>query len=226
MGRSRCGGDRWQLAAVWYDNGVTTSVTVTPIYLNTGENYYFSVRATDNAANTASPVDSNGQQVSPTLSFSLSGTSITFADLNNTNSWTDTKTGDVTTSTNASAGYTVSAYLTDYLRSLAYPSVTIANFYGTWANPELWPAGTYGFGYTSNDTLVQGTNRFVGGTEYAFFSQTASGDVVADHTDAVNGSTGAVVNEVFTITYKVAVSQTQAASAYQTYATYIVTANY
>lgn len=219
-------GPTWQLGAVWYDNGAGTTVTVTPIYLNTGENYYFSVRATDNASNTASPVDSNGQQISPTLSFSLSGNTVTFADLNNTNSWTDTQTSTTTTSTNASSGYTAKAYITQLLTSLAYPTVTIANFYGTWANPEPWPSGTYGFGYTSNDTNVQGSNRFNSGTEFAGFSQTASGDVVADHTAAVNGQTGAVSGEEFIITYKVAVSNTQAATTYQTYVTYIVTANY
>ena len=219
-------GPTWQSGAVWYDNGAGTTVTMTPIYLNTGENYYFSVRATDNATNTASPQNSNGQQVSPTLSFSLSGNTVTFADLNNANNWTDTKTSTTTTSTNASSGYTAKAYITQLLTSLAYPSVTIANFYGTWANPEPWPLGTYGFGYTSNDANVQGSNRFAGGTQYAPFSQTASGDVVADHTDYINGQTGAVSNEQFIITYKVAVSNIQAASTYQTYVTYIVTANY
>ncbi len=220
------GAGSWQAGANWCDNAAGTSFTQNTLNLQTGVIYYNSVRATDNASNTASPVNSNGQQVSPTLSFTLSGNTITFDDLNNSNSWTDSKTGTVTTSTNASAGYNVSAYITQLLTSLAYPSQTIANFYGTWTNPEPWPSGTYGFGYTSSDTLVQGSNRFNSGTEYAAFSQTASGDVAADHTDAVNGSTGSVVNEQFTITYKVAVSTTQAASAYRTYAIYIATANY
>jgi len=110
------------------------------------------------------------------------------------------------------------------LRSLAYPSVTIPNFQGTYALPETWEAGEYGFGYTTNDTDVN-AGKFVG-SKYAAFSQTASGDAAADHQDAVNGSTGAVVDEQFIITYKVAVSQTQTASTYRTYAVYIVTANY
>lgn len=220
------GGSTWQLGESWVDNGVSTSVTVNPIYLQTGKNYYFSVRATDNAQNTASPVNSNGQQVSPTLSFSYDTNTITFADLNNANNWTDTKTNTFTSSTNAYSGYTIQGYITQLLTSLAYPSVTVDNFYGTWANPEPWPLGTYGFGYTSNDTLVQGSNRFNSGTEYAAFSQTASGDVVADHTDAVTGQTGAVSSEQFIITYKVAVSSSQVASEYQTFVIYTITANY
>ncbi len=220
------GGSTWQSGESWVDNGATTSVTVNPIYLHTGESYYFSVKATDNALNTASAVDSNGQQISPTLSFAYDTNTIAFDDLNNGNSWTDTKTNTFTTSTNAYSGYTIQGYFTQLLTSLAYPSETVANFYGTWLEPEPWPGGTYGFGYTSSDTLVQGSNRFNGGTEYAAFSQTASGDVVADHTDAVTGETGAVSSEEFILTYKVAVSQTQLASAYRTYVIYICTANY
>lgn len=221
-----------QAGANWCDNATDTSFTQNNLNLQTGVIYYVSVRATDNADNTASPVDSNGQQVLPTLSFTLSGNTITFADLNNASNWTDSKTSTVTTSTNASSGYTAKTYLTDYLRSLAYTGEYVSSFVGTWAAPAAWSnyckddAGDCGFGYTSNDPLVQGSNRFNNGLNYAGFIQTASGDVAADHTDAINGSTGAVVNEQFTITYKVSVSQTQPASAYQTFAVYVVTANY
>ena len=220
------GGSVWEASENWYNNATSTSVQVNSMNLQTGVLYYASVKATDNATSTGTPVDSNGQQVSPTLSFALSGNTVTFDDLNDLNSWTDTKPLTTTTSTNASNGYTASAYITQLLTSLAYPSETVTNFYGTWSNPELWPGGTYGFGYTSNDTLVQGSNRFNGGTEYAGFSQTASGDVVCDHTDAVNGLTGAVTDEEFIVTYKVAVSTSQVSSTYRTYAIYVVTANY
>jgi len=164
--------------------------------------------------------------VSPTLSFSYNTDEITFADLNDGNSWTDSKTNDFTTSTNAYSGYVIQGYITGLLTSLAYPSETIPNFYGTWADPEPWTGSDYGFGYTSSDTLVQGSNRFNSGTEYAAFSQTAPGDVVADHTDNVTGQTGEVSSEQFTITYKVAVTNTQVASKYQTFVIYICTANY
>lgn len=220
------GGSTWQSGESWTDNGVSTSATVNPIYLNTGETYYFAVKATDNATNTASAVNSDGQGVLPTISFSVDSNTVTFDDLNDGNSWTDTETNTFTTSTNAYSGYVIQGYITQLLTSLAYPSETISNFYGTWSNPEPWTGSDYGFGYTSNDTLVQGSNRFNGGTEYAAFSGTAPGDVVADHTDIVTGQTGAVSNEQFILTYKVAVTTTQVASTYRTYVIYICTTNY
>src|SRR5690606_19123122 len=73
---------QWESDANWYSAGTNTTFDVTPVYLQTGVIYYASVRAVDNANNTGTAVDSNGQQVLPTLSFSLTGTSIVFADLN------------------------------------------------------------------------------------------------------------------------------------------------
>ena len=216
----------WQAGENWCNNATGTSFTQNNLNLQTGVMYYVSVKTTDNAGNVESAVSSNGQQVLPTLSFSLSSNAITFDNLNAANSYTDSKTMTTTTSTNASTGYTAKAYKTQLLTSLAYPTKTVSDFSGTWADPLAWNPGTYGFGYTSSDTSVQGSNRFAGGTEYAGFSQTIPGDVAADHTDAVNGSTGAVTNEQFTITYKVAVSDTQEASEYRSYIVYIVTANY
>lgn len=220
------GAGSWQAGANWCDNSTSASYTQSSLNLATGVTYYTSVRATDNAGNIGTPVDSNGEQVLPTISFSMSTNTITFSNLNNGNSYTDTKTLTVTTSTNASNGYTVKAYNTADLTSLENPSDTVSDFSGSWNSPASWGGGTYGFGYTSNDTNVQGSNRFSGGTLYAAFSQTASGDVVADHTDAIDGSTGAVSSEQFTITYKVSVSNAQPAATYQTSSIYIVTANY
>jgi hypothetical protein len=220
-------GDSWESGQTWNENG-DTDFTNNSMNLQTGVIYYVSVKATDNAGNTATAVDSDGQQVLPLLSFSLGSTSLTFANLNDSNNWTDSKTLTTTTSTNASNGYTIKSYETQLLTSLAYPSQTISDFSGTWNDPLAWNPGTYGFGYTSSDNSVQGSNRFNNATEYAAFlhEEDAPGNVVADHTDAVNGSTGAVSGEVFTITYKVSTSQTQAASQYRTYTVYIVTANY
>ncbi|MFH1182847.1 MAG: hypothetical protein V1690_01120, partial [Candidatus Moraniibacteriota bacterium] len=221
------GAGTWQSGANWCDNGTGTSVTQNTLNLQTGVTYYVSVRATDNAGNTASAVDSDGQQVSPTFSFTLGTNTITFDPLNETNSWTDSKNFTVTTSTNASTGYNIRSYATQDFQSLAYPGEKIPDdsFAGTWDIPLTWSG--YGFGYTSNDPSVQGSNRFDGGTKYAKFVQTAPGQIPADHTDAVNGSTGAVSGEEYTITYKVAVPSTQtAASDYRTYIIYIATANY
>lgn len=221
----------WQSGEFWTDNGAATSFTKSSMNLQTGATYYISLKTTDNAGNVAT-INSNGQQVSPTLSFSFDSNLVTFSDLNNSNNWTDTKTTTLTVSTNASAGYTIKASINQLLTSIAYPAQTIANFIGTWATPQNWlnfckdDSNDCGFGYTSNDTLVQSSNRFSGGTLFAAYSGTSPGDVVADHTDPVNGSTGAVSNEQFTITHKVSVPSSQAASTYQTTAIFVITANY
>ncbi len=222
-------GSGWQAGENWYDNGTNTTATVNSMNLNTSENYYFSVKAYDNAGNMETSVSSDGQQVLPTLSFSYDSNTITFDNLNSTNNYTDAKTNTFTTSTNASSGYAIQGFITQDLTSLANPSKIITNFSyngASWSLPQLWPAGEYGFGYTSNDTSVQGSNRFAGATKYAPFVGAAPGDVVADHTAVVNGTTGAVEDEEFIVTYKVAVSTAQDASTYQTYAVYFVTANY
>jgi len=226
------GAGSWQAGANWCDNSTNISFSQNNLNLQTGVIYYVSVRATDNATNIGSPINSNGQQVSPTLSFSYDTNTITFADLNNTNSWTDTKTNTFTTSTNATSGYTIKGSISQLLTSLAYPTVTIADFVGSWISPQNWvnfckdDSGDCGFGYTSNDTTIQGANKFLGGTLFAAFNHSSPGDIVADHTEVVNGQTGAVSGEQFTATYKVSVSSSQSASQYRTTAIYIVTANY
>jgi len=194
--------------------------------LQTSSNYYFSVKATDNAGNVTSAINSNGQAVNPTLAFSIDSTTITFNNLNSANGWTDTQTNLLTTSTNAYGGYSIYASLTQLLTSSEHPSRTIANYSGTWASPTAWGAGVYGFGYTSYDTSVQGSNRFNNGNNFAAFPLTSPGDIVADHTSFVNGSTGMVNNEQFMIRYKVMVSVIQAATTYTAKVNYIITANY
>lgn len=218
------GSGSWQAGSLWCDNSTGTSFTQNTLNLATGVTYYISVRTTDNAGNVGTAIDSNGQQVLPMLSFSLSGNTVAFSNLNAANSYTDTKTITTTTSTNAANGYTIKVYNTDFLR--ASPSITIPDFSGTWSSPATWSGGQYGFGYTSDDTSVQGSNRFSSGTAFAAFSQSPPGDVVADHTTAIDGSTGSVSSEHFTITYKVAASTSQDALYYQTSSIFIVTANY
>lgn len=230
-------GGTWQSGENWCNNATSTSFTRNGMNLATGVNYYITLKAYDNAGNMAT-LSSDGQQVQPTLSFSISSSSVTFADLNNLNNWTDNEQTVVTTSTNASSGYTVTAYINSLLTSTAYPAQTIANFIGdnappaSWADPDPWAdicdnGSQYcGFGYTSSDNLVQGSDRFNGATEFAPYLTTGPGNVVADHTAAVNGSTGAISNEQFTITHRVSVAPSQAASIYQTLLTLIVTANF
>ena len=216
----------------WTDNGTATTITSTGLTLRTSQMYYFSVRAVDNATNIQSPpIYTNGQYVLPTLSFVLSTNTITFANLNNVNNNQDTKTMTVTTSTNGYNGYQVKAYRFSTFASVPYPTNTIPDFQGgSWATPGTWPAGQCtsgsdcGFGYTSSDPLVEGSNRFVSGTKYAPFSATASGDTIADNPGPISGTP--ITNEAFTITAGVAVAAIQAASLYQTQVVFIATANF
>lgn len=220
----------------WTDNGTTTTVTSTGLTLQTSIKYYFSVRAVDNAGNTQDPPNyTNGQYVLPTLSFSISTNTITFANLNNINNYQDTENMTITTSTNGYNGYRVKAYKTQLLTSIPYPTKTIADFQGgTWATPGSWPAaqctdGTdCGFGYTSGDDNVESSNRFQPsggfGTKYCPFSSTPSGDTIADNIGPVSGTP--ITNEQFNITAGVAAPTIQAASQYRTYIIFIATANY
>lgn len=220
------GGGAWQSGEVWYDNGTSTTATVSSLNLKTSAFYFFSVKATDNAGNTATAVNSNGQQVLPTLSFALSSNNISFTNLSGSNDWTDTDYIDLTTSTNASAGYSIFASMLSPLTSPNYSSESIQSYAGTWETPTTWNSGVYGFGYTSSDTLVGGSNRFASGTKYTGFPSPPNSNVVADNTNTINGSTGAVVDEIFRIFYKVAVSTIQTATTYTGSITYTVTANY
>ncbi|MBI4948014.1 hypothetical protein HY844_00425 [Candidatus Berkelbacteria bacterium] len=213
----------------WTNNSTTTSVTATSLVLNTGQLYFFNVRATDNATNVSNVVSSNGQTVLPEISMSISSNTLTFDLLTSSNNRSDTKTTTLTTSTNAYGGYVIRAYASGLLTSGAY---TIPMFSaGSYAAPATWPAGacsgtTCGYGYTSSDTTIQGSNIFAGATKYAPFSTTSPGDIVADHTDAVNGTTGKVVSEEYTITHKIAVDALQRARSYQTVIYYIVSATF
>lgn len=214
----------------WTDNSTTESVTASSLNLHTNQRYYFNVRAVDNANNTSNPYSSDGQDVLPSLTFTLGSTTITFSNLNDTNNRTDSKTLALTTSTNAYGGYVIRQYATGVLTN---GSFTIPMFQGgTYASPGAWPGGfctggsNCGYGYTSDDTTIQGADKFSGGTLYAAFSTTAFGDIVADHTASVTGGTGPVTNEAFTITHKVSVDALQAAKTYQTEVLYIVTGTF
>lgn len=210
----------------WTDNSTTESVTATGLVLRTNQKYYVNVRAVDNAVNTSSVTSSNGQDVLPTISMSLSAGSITFATLASSNDRSDSKTITTTASTNGYSGYVIRQYISALLTA---GSFTIPQFSaGSYASPAAWPAGacsgtTCGYGYTSNDTTIGGANKFSSATLYAPFAIGAFGDIVADHTTNVDGSTGAVVNEQFIITHKVAVDTLQAAQSYTTTVYVIIT---
>ncbi len=214
----------------WTNNSTTTSVTVGSLNLHTTQAYYFNVRATDNATNVSGTASSNGQAVLPSLTFSLNTNAITFSNLNNGNNLSDSASITLTTSTNAYGGYVVDQYAGGLLTT---GSITIPMFQGgSYASPSAWgslpcTAGSNcGYGYTSDDATIQGSNKFSSGTLYAPLSTTAPGDIVADHTANVTGSSGSVVNEQFHITHKVAVSRLQAAQTYNTTVYYIATGTF
>jgi hypothetical protein len=170
------------------------------------------------AGNTSATVSSNGQVVLPSLTFSASPSSITFANLNVGNSYTDTKTVTLTTSTNAYSGYVVRQFVSG---ALSFGAKTIGNFIGTYAAPATW--SRTGFGCTSSDTSIQGSgDLFASATKYAALSTTPPGDIVADHTSSVSGTS--ISNESFTVTYKVVTPSTQSAGKYLTTITFQVTA--
>ena len=208
----------------WTDNTTSTTVTATGLTLQTSQIYYVNVRAVDNAGNVQSAVSSNGQLVSPSISFAITPASATFNNLNAGNSYADTEVATLTTSTNAYNGYVIRAFTTDLLKSLG-GTHQIANFSaGTYASPATWAGSETGFGYTSSDTSIQGSDKFGSGTLYAPFSQTGPGDIVADHTSTVAGTS--ISNEAFNITYKVKVPASQAATNYTSTVVYTATAQY
>ncbi|MEA2020525.1 MAG: hypothetical protein U9M98_02285 [Patescibacteria group bacterium] len=217
----------------WTNNGTSTSVTEQDLTLQTSQPYYFNVRAVDNAGSTQSPaISSDGQLVSPSISFSVSPSTVSFDALNASNSYTDTETVTLETSTNAYNGYVVRGFATDYLRS-ASGNETVPDFDGgTYEEPDGWLTSDRGFGYHSSDESIQGSNIFnsdpcPGGNSppcYAPFSQTAPGDIVADHTANVTGSP--ISSEQFTLTYKVKTDSIQASSTYITTIIYTITAQY
>jgi|GEM_PF-1559755 len=218
----------------WINEGSTPAVTAGSLNLHTNQRYYINVKAVDNAQNESTVYSSNGQDVLPSISFSLGATTITFANLNDNNNRSDTKTLTLTTSTNAYGGFVIRQYASGLLQALGGEEATTIPMFegGSYASPGAWPSGfctsgsNCGYGYTSSDTTIQGSNKFNNATLYAPFATSAFGDIVADHTAAVTGSTGAVVNEQHTITHKVAVDALQIANTYQTEVLYIVTGTF
>jgi hypothetical protein len=96
---------------------------------------------------------------------------------------------------------------------------TIPDWSGTNASPTSFPNGSFGFGYSTDDsTLTGGTaDRFTnGGAKYAGFIHNGPGDPVADRTS------GPVVNEQNTITYRLAGGVGQQAGTYTTVVVYVV----
>ncbi len=194
--------------------------------LHTGETYYVTVIATNNAGLTTS-VTSSGQSVMPTLSFSINSNNVSLGDWNATNSYTTEGTTNLSVLTNAYNGYSVLAYESNVMQSITNSANTIANFSaGSYSSPASWGSGVYGFGYTSSCTDINGVNLFGSGTLFAPFTQTSPGDTVAQNSTNITGANYTGTPDTWTITYKVAVPANQAAGEYSTNIIYTVVSSF
>lgn len=211
--------------------GVFTTTTDTGLVLQTGQTYYFNVRATDVASNTmTSTVSSDGQAVLPTLTVEVSTTTVALGNFNPQNSNTQTTTVSVTISTNAYNGYVIRMFALDFLRSVDNPAVIIPDFSaGTYALPAEW-SGT-GWRFNSGDCALNGGLFWTGPScsgnpKYAPITQTAPGNVVGDHTAVVTGATGPIVSEQVVINLRATTAVAQEGSLYSVDLVFIVVPNY
>jgi hypothetical protein len=214
---------QFQTYSAW---GGSSGFTITGLEVNT--TYTIKVKALQGAFSESaySPTASAATTV-PTLTFTVGGSS-NLGNLSQSNSYTATTNGTLTTSTNAFNGYNIYGYITGPM-AMQGSSSTIANFAGTYASPQSWSSGT-GFGYTTNDTDINGTPKWNAnpcpgdnGTPlcYAAFSQTGPGDVIADHETDLT-STDPINNESFNVTYKLSTTANQPAGTYTTTVIYTV----
>jgi len=157
------------------------------------------------------------------LTFTINNPTINFANLNASNSYTDSSKSDtLTTTTNAFNGYTIYARVNQPLTTP--DGNTITNYISPNSTPTSW-SGT-GFGYTTNDTNLSGTggaNRFSNGTLYAGFGTAAPGDPVADDPGPAIGSQ---INDSFTVSYRVTATNTTPAGTYTNEIIYTIVPSY
>jgi alpha-tubulin suppressor-like RCC1 family protein len=182
----------------------TTVVTVNSLTLNTGQIYFCNVRAYDNASNVSSVTSSSGQTVAPTLTLSISSTSLTLSDLYAGDPTGSTASFSIAASTDGYHGYVISDYekqlLTAGSHTLAdYPSAT----------PTVW-SGT-GFGYNVSGGATCGC---FSGNKFEHFGSAGSPHVPIDHSGSVSGSP--ITGETETVTLKAVAPYNQAAGLYTT----------
>jgi len=153
------------------------------------------------------------------LVFTLDATSKDFGVIQPGDNPTDVSS-TLTATTNSSTGYVVYAWAT---QQMTMGSFTIDDWSGTNASPTAWPNGSFGFGYTTDDSSLTGgtADRFTnGGAKYAGFVHTGPGDPVADRT------TGPVSNQQNIITYRIAASGGQQAGTYNTVIVYVISVTF
>ncbi len=214
------GSEDWQTYANW---GGASGEFVRTLAANTTHKIKVKAKRGNFTESGYGPESASVATSNPSLTFGISSATLTFANLNSGNSYTDsTKTTVLTTSTNAYNGYVTYGRETAVLTSGAN---TIPDFVSPNSAPTVW-SGT-GFGYTTDDANLSGgtADRFTNGEpKYAGFTTSAPGDPVADHTAVVEDPT--VTNEQFTITYRVTASETTPAGAYANTVIYVVVPTY
>ncbi|MCX7997200.1 MAG: hypothetical protein N2691_05635 [Patescibacteria group bacterium] len=211
---STLGPEDWQTYADW---GGAAGEFVTGLSQDT--TYRIRVKANQgNFTESGWGPDATAATVLPTLTFGVSANSVVFSNLNAENSYTDSSKNTVlTTSTNAYNGYIIYGRVT---QPLTFGSYTIANYASGNASPTLW-SGT-GFGYTTSDSSLTGgtADRFTsGGPRYAGFSTSSPGDPVADNAGPILTP---VIDEEFTVSYRVTTNANQVAGDYRSTIVYIV----
>lgn len=172
-------------------------------------------------------LEASAETTVPSLSFSIDG-SANMGVWSEENNYSSTAVSTLTTSTNAYNGYQVYAYATTPL-TRQNGTETIADYVGTYASPGAWLSGL-GFGFTTNDTLVNNQLKWNqnpcpadGGPPlcYAAFNHSAPGDVIVDHQEPLND--GPLVDQEFSITYKAVTQASQVAGTYSATIIYTIT---
>lgn len=216
----------WQTFGDW---GGEAGAVVTG--LSAGTDYAIKVASRQGASiESAYSPPAAASTVWPSLTFQVddSGDMGTWKEENN---YSSTSVSTLTTSTNAYNGYSIYAYATQPL-TRQHGVETIANVSASYADPSSWLSGP-GFGYTTNDASIAGMPKWSAdpcpGDDgpplcYAPFTLTPPGDVVADHESTL--STAPIIDEAFSVTYKVATDATQAAGMYSTTIVYTIVPAY
>jgi len=213
------GAEDWQTNATWGPTGFFVKT------LEGSTTYTIKVKAQNGKyTETAWGPTAQVATVSPSLTFGISQSTLTFNNLNSGNSYTDsTKFTTLTTSTNAYYGYTIFGHETGVLTS---GTNTIDDYPSPNSAPTTWSGSDY-FGYTTSDSNLAGgtADRFTNpSAKYAGFTTSTPGDPVADHTAIIEDP--AVFNEQFTISYRVTASATKQAGTYTNKIIYVVVPTY
>ena len=209
------GSEDWQTYSNW---GGSTGVFIRSLTQDTTYRIKVKAKRGDFTESDYGPTASATTSV-PSMTFGISAANLAFNNLNSGNNYTDdSKSTTLTTSTNAYNGYAVYGRETG---PLSFASETIPDYSSPNSSPTVW--SNTGFGYTTNDNSLSGgtSDRFTsGGPKYAGFPTSIPGDPVADHTGPIEDNP--IVNEQFTISYRVSGDNTTKAGNYTNTVTYVV----